>query len=857
MTAWGQAKFSEATAVPCADLNCWGDFGLTDPASEVDLKPRGRKARALLAYLAFHPGKPVSRERLTGLLWGDRGEEQARASLRQAILELKPLSGPDRAAIIVERDHLLLRSGSISTDIDRLRQAFEAGDYAELSALIPERDERLFANLDGLDEAFDDWLLLERARQTDALITLIADASAAALSQGQVRAARALHARRCEFDPAAESLVAAPSETPPSASPVPSAPQAAAQPRRLRRWPIVAVAFACLMAAALGLWIMRPRADGGVPTVAVLPFTGVAAENSSFAKGLSEEITSQLARQQGLRVAGRASAAQLRAQNADLRQIGRRLHVGYVLEGSVRSVGDRVRVNVALTKTSDGMQFWSEAFDGTLDDILAIQYRIGANVAKALTQRLVSNRIPTGALATNGQVYSLYLTARGLIRERNPEAWVRARTLLERAVKLDPNFAPGWSSLAQAEYPGDNSPNAVAALRQATAHAQRALELAPDLAEAHGVLGMIRGFDDPVGAQHIKRAAELDPNNAEYQYWLGNVYAEQAKFRPMLDAYRRSFAIDPLFTRSHEYLVMATWSMGYQDEARAIVRQVESDGSAAQAHEIRAIFGRARGDLSEAAKEYRLARNVASDAGRRASLDWRRGMLLEQLRLFDASYALRRQAGEKLPPARTDPYVTIMTGSLPSAGDFQKRNRNIAYSWRDLGFVGRAAKQLINAGRAREVAAEYDHGGVLRISSSAPKMSSRFFEDGPVVAAALRSVGREQEADRLLSRLDREIAFAKRKSGGQVPARFLAAAAGTWAMQGKVRLALSALEKARGLGWDYISDMDDSSLPDIGDEPAFRSLREQSRFEVLRARLNAELARERRETVADGSAVTN
>jgi hypothetical protein len=232
-------------------------------------------------------------------------------------------------------------------------------------------------------------------------------------------------------------------------------------------------------------------------------------------------------------------------------------------------------------------------------------------------------------------------------------------------------------------------------------------------------------------------------------------------------------------------------------------------------------------------------------------------MVLEQLRLFDASYALRRQGGEKLPPARTDPYVTIMSGRLPGSGEFQQRNGNIAYSWRDLGFVGRAAKSLINAGRAQDVVAEYDRRGVLQISPSSTRMGSRLFEDAPVVAAALRSVGRQQQAARLLSRLDREIALAQRRSGGRVPARFLAVAAGTWAMEGKVQLAMSALERARSLGWDYVADMDDSSLTDVGDEPAFRSLRGNPRFEALRARLNADLARERRETLADGSAATN
>ena len=232
-------------------------------------------------------------------------------------------------------------------------------------------------------------------------------------------------------------------------------------------------------------------------------------------------------------------------------------------------------------------------------------------------------------------------------------------------------------------------------------------------------------------------------------------------------------------------------------------------------------------------------------------------MVLEQLKLFDASYALRRQCGEKLPPAARDPYAAIMSGMLPSSSEFQRRNRNLRYSWRDMGYVGRAAKMLINAGRAREVVRAYDHGGVLQISPAAVSNGSRLLDDGPVVAAALRSVGRGPEADRLLHRLDELIALAQRRSGGRLPDRFLATAAGTWAMSGKTEPAMSALESASNSGWIYVADMDDSSLPDIGDEPALRSLRGQPRFEAVRKRINANLARERREVLAEGSAATN
>jgi hypothetical protein len=124
------------------------------------------------------------------------------------------------------------------------------------------------------------------------------------------------------------------------------------------------------------------------------------------------------------------------------------------------------------------------------------------------------------------------------------------------------------------------------------------------------------------------------------------------------------------------------------------------------------------------------------------------------------------------------------------------------------------------------------------------------FEDGPVIAAALRAVGRNEEADRILAHLDREIAAALRRGGGRAPARFLALAAQTWAMRGKDQAALSALERATANGWVYVIEEDDSSLADFGDEPAFRSLRGQPRFEAIRARINGNLARERQQVLA-------
>src|SRR3982750_2898056 len=149
MTAWGQVTTSEPETAAQLSMRCWGEFALID-GSGADLRPRGRKTRALVAYLALHPGRPISRERLTGLLWGDRGEEQARASLRQAILELKPLSVGEFKPLTIDRDHVTLRPEALVTDIDRMKEAFAAADYGGLLGMLPESDERLLANLNDI-----------------------------------------------------------------------------------------------------------------------------------------------------------------------------------------------------------------------------------------------------------------------------------------------------------------------------------------------------------------------------------------------------------------------------------------------------------------------------------------------------------------------------------------------------------------------------------------------------------------------------------------------------------------------------------------------------------------------------------
>lgn len=154
------------------ELRCWGQFALFHRGERQDCSPRGRKARAIIAYLASHNGSGTSRERLAGLLWSERGDRQARASLRQSLFELRALHCGEQPLVVAHRDHVLIDPDLLTSDMARIEQAARGGRIADLAELLAARDDRLFDGLDSLDPAFDEWLAIERAKQHERIVDL-------------------------------------------------------------------------------------------------------------------------------------------------------------------------------------------------------------------------------------------------------------------------------------------------------------------------------------------------------------------------------------------------------------------------------------------------------------------------------------------------------------------------------------------------------------------------------------------------------------------------------------------------------------------------------------------------------------
>lgn len=290
-------------------------------------------------------------------------------------------------------------------------------------------------------------------------------------------------------------------------------------------------------------------------SLAVLPLANLSddAENEYFSDGLSEEIRNQLARVPGLKVAARSSSFAFKGRHEDAREIGRRLNVAAILEGGVRRHGDAVRISLQLVSTADGYQVWSDDFERQLKDIFRLQSEVAAaviHVVKPLSG-VASAALPA-ASPESFEAYNLYLRGRHYFHKRTEPALRRAVTYFEQAIALDAGYALAYAGLADAwtllssGYYG-NLP-ATESVARAVPAAQRALELAPGLAEAHASMGLVAENTGDLAAaeQSLRRALQLNPGYSMALVWLGLVLVKQGKFQEAAQRDVEALQLDPL-----------------------------------------------------------------------------------------------------------------------------------------------------------------------------------------------------------------------------------------------------------------------------------------------------------------------
>ena len=260
----------------------------------------------------------------------------------------------------------------------------------------------------------------------------------------------------------------------------------------------------------------------------MLPFANLSAdkENEYFSDGLAEDIIDALTQVPGLRVMARTSAFAFRGKEADVREIGARLNVEHILEGSVRRAGNRIRVTAQLVKASDGYHLWSQRFDREMTDVFAIQDEISQAIVEKLRVRLAGDRPLVKPHTDNVDAYHLFLRGRHCVLRMTPESLAKGKEYLEQAIALDPDYALAYAGMAEyyfvSAFWGFMDPKE--ALPRIKSAAMEALSRDDTLAEAHAVLGVAKGIGDFdwVGAeQEFRRALELNPASPIVRYYYG------------------------------------------------------------------------------------------------------------------------------------------------------------------------------------------------------------------------------------------------------------------------------------------------------------------------------------------------
>jgi serine/threonine protein kinase/Flp pilus assembly protein TadD len=334
-------------------------------------------------------------------------------------------------------------------------------------------------------------------------------------------------------------------------------------------------------AAAPPILIHTPRPTvSAAKSVAVLPFTNMSAEadNEYFADGIAEEIINALTKIESLRVASRTSSFAFKGKNEVIGEIGRKLKVSTVLEGSVRKMGNKLRITAQLINVADGYHLWAEQYDREMQDIFAIQEDISQAIVKSLRvilsegEKLAMTKVRT----VDVNAYDYYLRGRKFFHQHRRKSLEYAVQMFEKAIEIDPNYAIAYAGIAVASsllytYFDRRAANSI----QAELASRKALELAPDLAEAHLARAIaLRLGEHPEEADpEFEAAIKLDPKLFDAFYFYGRARKYQSRYAEAVKLLERASQLQPEDFQAPAFLGGSYAGMGMRAEATAARRR--------------------------------------------------------------------------------------------------------------------------------------------------------------------------------------------------------------------------------------------------------------------------------------------
>lgn len=506
----------------------FGTFQLSS-ADGKEIIISNRRARGILAMLCLAPVEAIDRSHLSKLLWPGRFEAQAKASLRQCLLDLgKVLASLDQEILDITRSQIRLKPGAVGSDLERLYTNLTQEKCDEAAELLTTIGAKPLLDQMQFGDEFQEWLTDHR-RQTEQRL--------------QVTVTRALKGLQDSNDLSVHA-------------------------RLLNAWSI---------RSAVSKEIAERKS--GKARIAVLPFKSRAQPDDQgfFADGMVDELITTLGQVPQLLVAGRTSSFQFKGTNKSPLEIAKALNVSHLLEGSVERQGEQVHVNAGLVEAETGFEIWSYSYEGSLDDMFAAR----AEVARAVTDgvgdalKLQEHKPEIRKLTSNREAYGLYLQGRALtIRAIGEGVLPTAIELLEKALQIDPEFAECWTALAEAEINMTVYTPCLDRLersKKAADHAQKALKLDPEQAHARVMLAVYRWTqNDIVGALDLVfEAYRMDPNNPDVVNRVGSFLTYCGLCREALPYIEASVDQDPVNGRSYAILTSVHLNLGNIDAAIA------------------------------------------------------------------------------------------------------------------------------------------------------------------------------------------------------------------------------------------------------------------------------------------------
>lgn len=537
MTGGGIEDLDESVAIVSGDrevavkVSVFGPCRLAGPAgNEIDVT--NRRARALLGMLALAPGAPLERDHISRLLWPGRFEPQARASLRQCLLELGRILDPVRPGILEsDRQRVALRAGGVQTDLSELETALMAGRIDRACRLLSEIGARPLLDQIDLGSPFARWLADQRHHIEGRL---------------QVAVERAL----------AELKRAGTGE---------SHAQLDAAWRACGR-SSVATTRGNIRIAVLSF---EQHVDVGRPLF--------------LAEGVADELQARLGGIDGIAVIGRTSVTTIAQPGMTLPDIAGGLNADYLVEGVVRVQADQVNISLRLSEGRTGTEIWSDRYGGTVEDILAARKTLGGQVIAGICRamRIEARPAPARAMTPSREAYALYLQGRALTLKAVGDGVIaKGIELLEQALGIDPDFAECWTALAEAHlYLCIFTPTLDRVERAVLMSncARRAIDLDPAQGHARAMLAL-HAFINRRPCEALDLAFEahrLAPDNIDVAVRLGSLLLYIGRAREALPYIEFAIERDPVHGRTYVALCAAHLCLGDYDKAIAAGQRME------------------------------------------------------------------------------------------------------------------------------------------------------------------------------------------------------------------------------------------------------------------------------------------